>query len=98
MGAAGLLLQAGAVMQATQKKGLDGGGLHTLSVLKLDECFHQCLGMICDMNGKGTCSTSICQATRKGKTDTYCYGFEDDGPRANTVLGAVWMMHKDGWV
>eukprot|EP00438_Fugacium_kawagutii_P015823 Skav211382 [mRNA] locus=scaffold2406:181827:184479:- [translate_table: standard] len=32
---------------------------------------------------------------RKGKTDTYCYGFEDDGPRANTVLGAVWMMHKD---
>jgi len=32
---------------------------------------------------------------RKGKTDTYCYGFEDDGPRANTVLGAVWMMHKE---
>eukprot|EP00434_Breviolum_minutum_P012780 symbB.v1.2.011262.t1/scaffold748.1/size165754/16 len=25
---------------------------------------------------------------RKGKTDTYCYGFQDDGPNANTVLGA----------
>lgn len=32
---------------------------------------------------------------RKGRTDTYCYGFEDDGPRANTVLGAVWMTHQD---
>ena len=34
-------------------------------------------------------------ACRKGRSDTYCYGFEDDGPHANTVLGAVWMMHKD---
>eukprot|EP00439_Symbiodinium_sp_Y106_P074689 s1751_g14.t1 len=33
--------------------------------------------------------------TKKGRTDTYCYGFEDDGPRANTVLGAVWMTHQD---
>jgi len=32
---------------------------------------------------------------RKGSSQTYCYGFEDDGPSANTVLGAVWMMHQD---
>ncbi|CAJ1404262.1 unnamed protein product, partial [Effrenium voratum] len=32
---------------------------------------------------------------RKHSTNSYCYGFEDDGPHANTVLGAVWMMHKD---
>lgn len=33
---------------------------------------------------------------RKHSTNSYCYGFEDDGPHANTVLGAVWMMHKAG--
>ena len=32
--------------------------------------------------------------SRKGTSDTYCYGFEDDGPHANTVLGAVWMTHQ----
>lgn len=34
---------------------------------------------------------------RKGSTDTYCYGFADDGPHANTVLGAVWMMHQESF-
>ena len=33
--------------------------------------------------------------TRRGK-NTYCYGFHDDGPNANTVLGAVWMLHQEG--
>lgn len=33
---------------------------------------------------------------RKGDSDTYCYAFQDDGPTANTVLGAVWMKHQDG--
>ena len=33
---------------------------------------------------------------RKGDSDTYCYAFQDDGPTANTVLGAVWMKHHDG--
>ena len=40
-------------------------------------------------------TNSFCpHMARKGKTDTYCYGFEDDGPHANTVLGAVWMTHQ----
>lgn len=41
---------------------------------------------------------SFKSTTRKGKTDTYCYGFQDDGPNANTVLGAVWMLHQEGGV
>lgn len=32
---------------------------------------------------------------RKGGGNTWCFGFEDDGPGAGTVLGASWMMHKD---
>eukprot|EP00435_Cladocopium_sp_Y103_P067295 s679_g29.t2 len=32
---------------------------------------------------------------RKGDSDTYCYAFQDDGPTANTVLGAVWMKHQE---
>jgi len=32
---------------------------------------------------------------RKGGGDNYCYSFEDDGPTANTVLGATWMIHQE---
>jgi len=32
---------------------------------------------------------------RKGKTDTWCYTFKDDGFNANTVLGASWMIHQE---
>jgi len=32
---------------------------------------------------------------RKGETITHCYAFQDDGPRANTVLGASWMLHHE---
>mmetsp|Transcript_17213 Transcript_17213/g.37302 ORF Transcript_17213/g.37302 Transcript_17213/m.37302 type:complete len:534 (+) Transcript_17213:137-1738(+) len=32
---------------------------------------------------------------RKGAGNKFCYGFENDGPHANTVLGASWMMYKD---
>ena len=32
---------------------------------------------------------------RRGTSDTYCYGFEDDGPHANTVLGAAWMKRQN---
>mmetsp|Transcript_45117 Transcript_45117/g.98049 ORF Transcript_45117/g.98049 Transcript_45117/m.98049 type:complete len:559 (+) Transcript_45117:59-1735(+) len=32
---------------------------------------------------------------RKGSTDRWCYAFENDGPNANTVLGASWMLHQE---
>merc|ERR1719421_2785199 len=31
----------------------------------------------------------------KGSGDRWCYAFEDDGPNADTVLGASWMLHHD---
>lgn len=32
---------------------------------------------------------------RKGSGNRWCYSFEDDGPGANTVLGASWMLHHE---
>eukprot|EP00440_Ansanella_granifera_P050411 gb/GFBE01054635.1/.p1 GENE.gb/GFBE01054635.1/~~gb/GFBE01054635.1/.p1 ORF type:complete len:676 (+),score=110.54 gb/GFBE01054635.1/:1-2028(+) len=32
---------------------------------------------------------------RKGSGSSYCYGFQDDGPSAGTVLGSVWMIHQE---
>mmetsp|Transcript_60074 Transcript_60074/g.110380 ORF Transcript_60074/g.110380 Transcript_60074/m.110380 type:complete len:568 (+) Transcript_60074:130-1833(+) len=32
---------------------------------------------------------------RKGTSNQWCYSFEDDGPRAPTVLGASWMLYKE---
>lgn len=32
---------------------------------------------------------------RKGTTSKMCYAFQDDGPRANTVLGAAWMLEHE---
>merc|ERR1719330_2033237 len=32
---------------------------------------------------------------RKGSSTRWCYSFEDDGPGANTVLGASWMQHHE---
>lgn len=32
---------------------------------------------------------------RRGNSHRYCYGFQDDGARANTVLGASWMMYLE---
>merc|ERR1719336_2149884 len=32
---------------------------------------------------------------RKSNSRIWCYGFEDDGPGADTVLGASWMMYQE---
>eukprot|EP00419_Tripos_fusus_P031863 CAMPEP_0172786208 /NCGR_PEP_ID=MMETSP1074-20121228/205832_1 /TAXON_ID=2916 /ORGANISM="Ceratium fusus, Strain PA161109" /LENGTH=367 /DNA_ID=CAMNT_0013623221 /DNA_START=219 /DNA_END=1322 /DNA_ORIENTATION=- len=32
---------------------------------------------------------------RKGQSNRWCYAFEDDGPNANTVLGAAWMIQHE---
>jgi len=32
---------------------------------------------------------------RKGLSTSWCYSFEDDGPNANTVLGAAWMIQHE---
>eukprot|EP00439_Symbiodinium_sp_Y106_P012578 s554_g1.t2 len=32
---------------------------------------------------------------RRGQAKRWCYSFQNDGPGANTVLGASWMMHQD---
>jgi len=32
---------------------------------------------------------------RKGRSNSWCYAFQNDGANANTVLGASWMIHKE---
>jgi len=32
---------------------------------------------------------------RKSRSNRWCYAFYDDGPNANTLLGATWMLHQD---
>eukprot|EP00933_Yihiella_yeosuensis_P066225 TRINITY_DN7039_c0_g1_i1.p1 TRINITY_DN7039_c0_g1~~TRINITY_DN7039_c0_g1_i1.p1 ORF type:complete len:544 (+),score=61.57 TRINITY_DN7039_c0_g1_i1:86-1633(+) len=32
---------------------------------------------------------------RKGSSNRWCYSFQNDGPGANSVLGASWMIHQD---